>query len=330
MIPRIKNRSNWGFVSGRISVLESGFLPKEFFLNMINTEKVDNVIALLQETFVKDYITPGAMWLGEDLGTIFDRCFNDMAFSIRGDCPVSLPVDIFLIKNDYLNLKAAMTGKKSFVFPPCLFSIDMLSSIADGDYSDLPPSFKESPEWSGTEIFDISPGNLDIMLDGAYLRHLLFFSRQTESELIKKYIHYRVISHLIIILWRALNQGISLKRYQQYLPPLGDFTHLIDELAGIGGIENWRSIIGGEVGELLFECCEYEEIDNISVFDYRVMNYLSRLAHDGAYQTAGPERVLAFILGFSIEIQNLKLIVTGRINRVDPNFLKNRLKDCYV
>lgn len=330
MIPKIPNKPKWGFVSGRISVLESGFLPKEFFLNMINIEKVDDVVVLLQDTFLRDYISPGAMWLGEDFSAVFDRCFNDIAFSIRGDCPLSLPVDIFLIKNDYLNLKTAMVGKKTFLFPPCLFSIDMLLAIADGDYSYLPPSFRESPQWSDSELFDTGSGNLDIMIDGAYLRHLILYSHQTDSELIRKYIRYRVISHLIIILWRALNQGISLKRYQQYLPPVGDFTYLIDELAGVGGIENWRAIIGGEIGDILFECSEYEEADNTSVFDYRVMNYLSRIAHDGVYQTAGPERVFAFILGLLTEIQNLKLIVVGRINRVDPGFLRNRLRDCYV
>lgn len=330
MIPRIKNISKWGFVSGRISVLESGFMPKEFLLNMINIEKVDDVIALLQDTFLKDYISPGAVWLGEDFGTIFDRCFYDLAVSLRGDCPTTLPVDIFLLQADYLNLKAALTGKKTFLFPSGIFSYEMLSSIADGDYGALPLPFKESPEWSGTDIFNIMPGDLDIMLDGSYLRHLLLLSNQTESEMIKKYIRYRVQSYLVIILWRALNQGISLKRYQQYLPPVGDFTPLIDDLAGISNLENWRGIIGGEIGEIFFECCAYEEKAHISIFDYRVMNYLLHIVHDGAYQTAGPERVFAFLMGLHVELQNLKLVVTGRLNRIDPDFLKQRLKDCYV
>ncbi|MCX8110595.1 MAG: V-type ATPase subunit, partial [Syntrophorhabdaceae bacterium] len=306
MIPRIKNISKWGFVSGRISVLEAGFVPREFLLNMINIEKIDDVIALLQDTFVKDYISPGAVWLGEDFGAIFDRCFYDLAISLRGDCPSTLPVDIFLLQCDYLNLKTALTGKKTFQFPYGIFSYEMLSNIADGDFGSLPHAFKESPEWSGTDIFNIMPGDLDIMLDGSYLRHLLLLSNETDSELIKKYIRYRVHSYLIIILWRAFNQGISLKRYQQYLPPVGDFTQLIDDLAGISNLENWRGVIGGEIGEIFFECCAYEEKAHISIFDYRVMNYLLRIVHDGAYQTAGPERVFAFLMGLYVEMQNLK------------------------
>ncbi|MCX7966496.1 MAG: V-type ATPase subunit [Syntrophorhabdaceae bacterium] len=330
MIPRIRNFSKWGFVCGRISVLEGNFLPKEFFLNLINQEKTDDIVAMLQDTFLREYISPGAMWLGENFSNIFDRCFNDMAFSLRDDCPSTLPVDLFLIQNDYLNLSNAVKERKDFVFPSCLFSYDILTAIAEGDYADLPKTFKESYAWQTGEIFGINPALLDIIVDGAYLRHLLMFSDATESELIKKYIYMRITSYIIIAMWRGMNKGIPLKYYQQYLSPVGEFNHLIDDLAVSGNIENWRGIIGGEIGEIFFESSEYEELDPISIFDLKVNNYLSNMAHGGAYQTAGPERVFAFLLGLLTEMQNLKLVVIGRINNIDRDFLRARLRECYV
>lgn len=330
MIPRIHNFAKWGFVCGRISVLEGTFLPKEFFLNLINQEKTDDIIAMLQDTFVKDYVTPGAVWFSEDFGNIFDRCFIDMAFSLRVDCPSPLPVDLFLIQNDYLNLSTAVKEKTDFVFQPCLFSYDMLNAIAQGDYGDLPKTFKESYAWQTGEVLNMNPALLDIVVDGAYLRHLLMISDETESELIKKYIQLRITSCIITAMWRGMNKGLPLKYYQQYLSPVRGFDHLIDDLAVTGNIENWRGIIGGEIGEILLECIEYKEVDHISIFDFRVNNFLSNMAHAGAYQTAGPERVFTFLLGLLTEMQNLKLVVIGRINNIDRDFLKARLRDTYV
>jgi len=330
MIPKINNFAKWGFVCGRISVLESAFLPKEFFLNLVNQERIDDIIVMLQDTYLKDYISPGAMWLSEEFGNIFDRCFNDIAFSLRSDCPSPLPVDLFLIQNDYLNLALAVKDRTDFVFPPCLFSYDMLSAIAQKDYADLPKTFKESYAWQTGEVSGINPAFLDIIVDGAYLRHLLLISDETRSELIKKYINLRIISYIIITMWRGMDKGIPLKHYQQYFLPVPGFNNLIDELAITTNIENWRDIIGGEIGEIFFECCAYEEIDHISIFDFKVNNFLSNMAHLGAYQTAGPERVFAFLLGLLTEMQNLKLVVMGRINNIDRDYLKARIRDCYV
>lgn len=330
MIPKIKNFSKWGFVCGRISALEGAFLPKEFFLNLINQEKADDVVSMLQDTFLKDYISPGAMFLGEDFGNIFDKSFNNMAFSLRGDCPDTLPVDLFLIQNDYLNLSIAIKERTDFVFQPCLFSYDILTAIAQGDYADLPITFKESYAWQTGEVYSMNPALLDIVVDGAYLRHLLLLSSNTESELIKKYIMLKITFSIIITMWRGMNQGIPLKHYQQYLTPVAGFDHLIDELAVTANLENWKGIIGGEIGDIFFECFEYEEVDHISVFDLKVNNYLSNMAYIGAYQTAGPERVFSFLLRLLIEIQNLKLVVIGRISNIDKDFLKARLKECYV
>ncbi|HPP07126.1 MAG TPA: V-type ATPase subunit, partial [Syntrophorhabdaceae bacterium] len=217
-----------------------------------------------------------------------------------------------------------------FVFPPCLFSYDTLIDIAQGDYGGLPKTLKESYAWQTGEIFNINPLLLDIIVDGAYLRHLKLFSDETTSELIKKYITLRITSYIIIAMWRGLDKGIPLKHYQQYLSPVTDFDYLIDDLAMTPNTENWRAIIGGEIGDIFFECCEYEEVDHISIFDFKVNNYLSNIAHAGAYQTAGPERAFAFLLGLLTELQNLKLVVMGRMNNIDREFLKARIKDPYV
>ena len=47
MVSKIPNIPQWGFVSGRISVLEARFLPREFFMNMISQERIEDIVPYL-------------------------------------------------------------------------------------------------------------------------------------------------------------------------------------------------------------------------------------------------------------------------------------------
>jgi V/A-type H+-transporting ATPase subunit C len=47
-------------------------------------------------------------------------------------------------------------------------------------------------------------------------------------------------------------------------------------------------------------------------------------------QTAGPERVFAFLIGLQAEMQNMKLVVNGKLNRIDQTLLRQRLREGYV
>jgi V/A-type H+-transporting ATPase subunit C len=328
MVPKIKNNSRWGFVSGRISVLEGKFLPRDFFLNLIAQEHLGDLIQHLQDSFLREYLTPGTVW--GDFSDICDRCFHEIALSLRGDAPSSLPVDLFLLQGDYLNLKAALAGSSDFPFHFGLLSPEKLIPIREGDQADLPLPLRESETGIPGESGKIYSALLEIILDGAYLRHLLSIGQQLKLELVSAYLSDRVLSYIVIILWRALKQQQSLRRYQQYLLPLGDMTPVVIDLSGMPNPENWPSLVGGEVGSILSESVRLAENEQIPDFELKVSNHLTKIGRDGKMQTAGPERVFAFLVGLQAEIQNMKLVVTGRLNRIDRTLLRQRLREVYV
>ena len=223
-----------------------------------------------------------------------------------------------------------MIGKSTFLFTTELLPQERLSSITQGNYSELPQPLKESVTPATFEAFQIDAGIIDIALDGSYLRHLLLLANAIKSSMINRYITEMVLAYIVIILWRAVNQGIALKRYQQYLLPLGDFTGVVNDLIGANNQDAWQTIIGDKIGDLFNESLGSQTDDQISIFNLKVSNYLGRIAREGRYQTAGPERVFAFLSGFFTEMQNLKLVFTGRLNRIDQGIIKERLRDCYV
>lgn len=325
---RLGNSPAWGFVSGRLSVLEERFAGREFFTGLIMQENLGDIVPHLQETFLREYLAPGAAW--EDFSALADRCFHETALSVRVECPTGIPVDIFLLPFDYLNMKNALLRETVFPFPQALFQDELLQAIAHGEYGDLPVTMRMGEGWSLTDMAQVDPVDLDVILDGAYLRHLLMLAGELGSELIASYLREQVQAHIVTIFWRAASQNLGMRRFQQHLLPMGDFTGLVNDLSGQANPEMWPAMVGGGVGDALSEVLEMDRGDRIAGFSLKMANRLMGLAREGKLQTAGPERVFSFIAGMHTEIVNLKLVVAGRLSRIDRDLLKQRLREGYV
>ncbi len=306
-------------------MLEGHLVAQEFYATLLAQERLDDLIPHLQDTFLRDYLGPGSPW--EDFSSLADRCFYDNALSLRDDCPDPTVADLFLINGDYLNLKNALVGSHSFPFRPVMLSTERLSAIAAGDNNSLPEWVQESGVATLREAPD--PASLDAALDGAYLRHLLAMGQSLNNPLFFQCVQERVLARAIAVIWRAVRLGAGLRNHQQYFLPLGEHTLLLSDLLSASDTRAWPGIVGGELGELLEHAMEFSEDEQVSQFELMSANRLTCDARAGAYQTAGPERVFAFLVALYAEMQNIKLVVCGRLNRVDIDLLRRRLRVCH-
>lgn len=326
-ISPMKYRPEWGFVCGRISVLEGKLLSREFFHSLIEQHHTDDIFQHFNDTLIQDYLGPGIPW--EDFSSVADQCFYDLAVSIREECPSPEPANLFLIQNDYLNIKSALSGMEGTVFLPGIMSPEKIESIADGDLSDLPTSFRQRVSGGALDLGELDESVSDIIVDGSYLRHLLALVEDIKSPLILSCVHDRVLAYAVSSMWRALRQGRDLKQFADYFIPIGEDDPLLLEIAAAQDPSAWPEAIGGEIGEILLNALQMPFDEQISIFELKVANALIHSAADARIETAGPERVYAFLAGFHAEIQNLKLVVSGRLNRIDRDVLAQRLRHVY-
>lgn len=325
MVPRIKQNSKWGFVCGRISVLEARLVSMDFYATLLAQEHLDDLIPHLQDTFLREYLGPGSPW--EDFSALTDRCFFELALSLREDCPDPTPVDLFLLNGDYMNLKNALVGSTSFPFRTIWLSSEKLSAIAGGDNNQLPEIVQEAGVASLRESTDTAA--LDAALDGVYLRHLLKLAQGFGNPTIEECVKERVLSRAVGVVWRAVRLQAGVRNHQQYFLPLEDFTPVLSDLMASPDVRAWSGILSGPVGDLFEKALEFPEDEQVSQFELMCANRLTCSARDGIYQTAGPERVFSFLVALYAEMQNVKLVVCGRLNRVDLDLLRRRLRVCY-
>jgi V/A-type H+/Na+-transporting ATPase subunit C len=322
--PSIKNRPEWGFVCGRISALEGKLLLKEFYPSIIDMTHTEDIFQHLQGTFIEDYLDPGIPW--EDFSAIADRCFYDLAVSIREDSPSPVPADLFLIRNDYLNIKYALSGMEGVPFLPGTISEHIVYSILDRDYSDLPAPFRERITGAAIDINELDEAVSDVFVDGAYLRHMLDLASQIDSPLIRVLVRELVVGHTVSALWRVLRQDRDLKSVVDYIVPIGEENSLVFELSDMSDPAAWPDIIGGEIGDLFSRALQMPFEEQVSTFELKVTNLVLHMAAYAHFETAGPERVFDFLMALEAEMQNLKLVVTGKINRIDAGSLGARLR----
>jgi hypothetical protein len=315
--------NGWGVVCGSLAAQEDRFRDLGFFLPLLALEEKEALVAHLQDTFIREYLIPGVQW--EDFTRIAEKCFHDKAMAIRALCPVGIPVDIFLVPYDFMNLKVALRGGTTFPFPSGIFTEELLTSISKGDHDEMPNSLSLWTGWASSGLSQLSPLDLDILLDGACLRQLLAMAEAMGSAFIYKCVYEHVTALLVILFWRAYSHGLAPSRVRQLLQPLDGLSELVDDLSNQPTPQRWAVLIGGVLGDLIMAALEAPEEDQVMEFAMSVMETIAAHVAEGGIQTSGPEAVFSFMSRLEVQMRHLKIVVAGRLGGIDRDMLRRRL-----
>ena len=140
----------------------------------------------------------------------------------------------------------------------------------------------------------------------------------------------RVLGRAIVVLWRAVRSGHSLKVYQQHFLPIGEFNGILSDLCAAPDPHLWGTLIPGYLSTLWNSALEVADDDQVSRFELLTSNYLTSSVRRAKLQTAGPEHVAAYLWALWVEAFNFKLTISGKINKLDANLLKSRIRETYV
>lgn len=306
-------------------------MPYEFFQTLAGLERAEDMFHRLSDTSLREYMVPGAVsW--EDWSTIIDQYVHDLVASLRHDSPQTEVADLFLLSDDYLNLKRAVQSRVGYPFKTNLFTEARLAEVAGGNTSLLPDAIRPAiaqlmlASGGGAD----NPVLTDIILDGAFLRHTLALARRLGVPMISEWFEVRVLSRVLITLWRAVRAGHTLKLYPLHFLPLGALNGLVTDCCAISDPRAWAAFIPGPMNAFWRDALEYPENEQVTKFEQFSDNYLTGMARRAKLQTAGPERVAGYLWGLWMESFNLKLVISGKLNKLDADLLKTRIRETYV
>lgn len=331
MVPLTKNRNEWGFVCGRISVLESRLMPYDYYVTLANLEHAEELFVRLQDTSLRDFMVAGAT-MQEDWSAIVDAYVNDIITLVRRDSPNPALADMFQLPEDYMNLKRAVLRSTSYPFPPHMLKEERLSEVAGGNTNLLPDLIRPSVAQLALLGADMqsAAATIDPELDSTYLRHYMALAKAVDAPAIEAWAFKRVLAHAVTALWRtSLSDGSVKEHGRNYLNVPG-LAGVVGSLMDTDNPKAWGGVIPGEVGDLFRESLDSPEEEQPARFEHLVANHLTKLARLTKLQTEGPERVAGFLWGLKIEAFNMKLVISGKTNRIDSEAIRSRVRDTYV
>ncbi len=215
------------------------------------------------------------------------------------------PFNVLLYPTDYNNLKAAIKAVVTGAEPHDVFlpggSIDpqvMLRCVREGDFSELPPDMAAAGDQAYHTLLQTEDGQLcDVILDKACITGLLQCGRDSGVDILRDYAELTAAVSDIKIAVRACKSLEDLFAYLSVTPY-------------------------GEAAERLKE--SYSAFEKYC--DDRVMDLIKEQKMNPF--TVGP--LFAYVLARRNEISTVRIILSGKLNELDDNMIRERLRDMYV
>ena len=244
------------------------------------------------------------------------------------------PFDVFLLANDYHNLKAAVklvcTGDEDFgVFLP-RGTVDpqkILEAVRERDFYALPPEMRAPAAEAYAALSQTGDGQLcDIILDRAALEATRRAGEQSESALISLYAELTVACADIKTAVCCLRTG----------KPVDFVRRALAECATLNVQTLARAAT--ESMDAVCDClAQTDYADAVpalrqspSAFERWCDNLLIERIRPQQFEPFGIGPLAAYILGRENEIKSVRIILLGKLNGLPEQSIRERVREMYV
>lgn len=254
--------------------------------------------------------------------------------------PVSEVVEAFKRKYDYFNvkvlLKAEFSGQETpqILTDTGIFGIEQIKRIIrERDYNELSPIMIQAIN----DTYDTfsrmrDPQAVDLIMDNAsyaqFVNDLNEFDSPFLHELariiiditnIKMYIRARNMNKSWDFIGKLLLKGGELSE---------EFYFTEFDKSDEAFVDDLRQTRYGDTVKRGWEL--YTEKKNISGLEKLLDDFLMRYIRQSKLITMGVEPFIAYLFAKETEIRNVRIIMTGKINRLNDDLIRERLRLGYV
>ena len=333
-----KNDTQYAYSVSRIRAIERKLLDKGKLDRMVDAKSPEEALKVLQEA---DYGN-----LGSDTANIYEyenllgEEYKKVYNLLKEIAPEPDVFDLFLISNDYHNLKVLLKAEFSgqddnglLIESGSIPSGKLKTMIRDRNMSNMPAIMKNAVEES-IETYNktLDPQVIDIILDKASFKQMKDTSIKSGNKFIKDLVTLFIdLANIKVFLRvKALNKSfdflqkiliaegsINIKLFIGNLDnPLDSFIDAL-QFTSIGaflqeGIENFKS-----TGTLT----KFEKLSDNSIMDY---------VKKSKYVSLGIEPLVGYLMAKEMEIRNARIVMVGKINNISNEVIKERLREAYV
>jgi len=327
--------------STNLRVLEKRLVTRAAFERAADAASPEEALRLLSQN--SDYAFTSMPKPEDYEGLLKSELKRVFALSFK-QSPDSAVPEILAAKYDFHNAKAALKEKyfKNRTAPPYIeLSGVSLESIAEcveksaelAVKMGLPKHLADAVTAAKDEYEKSqNPQTIDIVLDKAMFAHELRLAERVGSEFISKHIKQQIDFYNIKALLRCKNMQKG-----------SAFLHSCLICGGLTDtalfISNYNKLSSALVPVFYYKYYgdafkkgmdDFEKSGNFSRLERLLDDCLIEETKKSKYITFGPELVYSYLYSKENEIRQIRIVVTGKLNKMGAEALKERLRSSYV
>lgn len=303
----------------KIRAVENRLIDRVKLIRMAESQSMDEAVKIMKESGYE----------GADYEEMLARRMRDTYKFLRDISPSKDAFDIFLVKNDYHNIKVILKSEflgKSYDYllrDSGRYGLDFLKSmITNRVFTAFSPTLREAVSAAVDSLEKTGdPQTGDIILDRAAYSEMLLLAQRTENAYITDVVKTMIDLTNIKIAVRSAKMGKGIAFLQAALIPGGKIgtTGYRSDLPAVS--ELIKSSAYSVLSDSISDITELEKaIDNF------MMDYIKR----AKYIAFGIEPLVAYLLAVENEVKLARIILTGKKNGIPPDIIKERLRNSYV
>jgi V/A-type H+-transporting ATPase subunit C len=241
--------------------------------------------------------------------------------------------DLFLVKNDFHNLKVLVksefSGKdgSSYLSENGTIPLENLKeAVLNRDFSDLPPAMTEALKKAYETYGKTQNGQLiDVELDKGAFILMKEYADECKSEFAENYVSHLANLTNLKSFFRIKKMGGSMELFEEIFVEGGnlDSYKFKDGFASDNPAGVFKYTDYGKV-------CETGMAGGFTLFEKLCDDYLTDFATKAKMDSLSEAPLIAYIHAKETEIKCVRIIVSGKINNIPAEKIKERVRMAYV
>ena len=322
----------------KIRVYEKRLIDNVKFNRMLDLENIDEVFKFLSETVYGENISDDINIYNYEqvLSLEFGRLFK----SLKDIFDNKELINIFLKKYKYNNIKLMLKAKLLNVdLGDILFNIEdfdnefIYTAIKTENYSSLPDEIGDLVKKTLKDFEENKdPQRIDILIDKIMFGELLKESKNISSDFLTKYIQILIDVFNVKTLFRIKNLNLNRALFDDVIVSGGNIA--LSNLKMIFS-EPKENILNRFSMTNMYKYVKeglenYVNNDDLNILDKELDDYLMEYLKNAKIITTGLAPIIGYINAKENEIKNIRIVLVGKINNVDSDSIKRRLRKNYV
>lgn len=309
-------------------------LDKAKFESMIEARNADDIFRMLQDSPYSEYVARSSY--EEGLRCALEDFYHEMYKTV----PVKELLDTLAIRYDAHNIKAlikcSLSGRSAdgILIDAGTISLKSLEEMVRNEsFRDMPMTLRKSIEDSIESYKNTRDSqSIDMIIDRGMYRYMLEMSQKSKQDYIEDYVKLLIDITNIKTFIRVKVQERGREFFERVFIAgggldfdlfVGCFSENLENLPGrMYHTDHYNWVKEGIE--------EYLKTGDIGCIEKSGDNYLTKHLKKSRFISFGPEPLVAYIMAKESEIRMLRILITGKLNGVSPEHLRERLRDAYV